>query len=398
MSVTGSTSEAEQQKRKGRRFLGCFFAVFLLMGLVFTVVFLWPIVQILQARDWREMSCTILSSEVQTHRGDKGSRTYSVAVSYEYFIEDQRYVSTRYKFMGGSSSGYDGKAEIVERLRPGTKSVCYVDKRNPAEAVLERGFTADLLFGFIPLIFAAVGAGGLFGTFVYKGKPKPIRENAGLPAAAIAGAKAGPTTLKPATSPAVRLGCMLVFAAFWNGILSIFLVDIIAGWSHGKADGCGTVFMIPFVLIGLGLIGLSIYCFLALFNPKPIIRVSRSSAALGETVEVEWEMAGSVDRIKSFTISFEGREEATYRRGTTTSTDKSVFTTIELVKLTRSKEMRRGKGKVVIPADTMHTFKSSNNKVLWRFQVNGDIPRWPDVDESFEFEVLPHRLPPGGAA
>ena len=76
--------------------------------------------------------------------------------------------------------------------------------------------------------------------------------------------------------------------------------------------------------------------------------MSSSSAALGESVEVEWEMSGSVDRIRSFTISFEGREEATYRRGTTTSTDKSVFTRIELLKLTRSKEMRRGKVKVAI--------------------------------------------------
>jgi hypothetical protein len=43
----------------------------------------------------------------------------------------------------------------------------------------------------------------------------------------------------------------------------------------------------------------------------------------------------------------------------------------------------------------MHTFKSKNNKFLWHFQVKGDIPRWPDVDESFEFEVLPFRLQGG---
>ena len=140
MSVTGSTSEAEKQKRKGRRMLGCFFTVFLLMGLAFTVVFLWPIVEILQARNWRETSCTILSSEVQTHRGSKGSPTYSVAVSYEYFVEDDRYVSTRYKFMGGSSSGYDGKAEIVQRLAHRYRRVLSArrDFQNGFEFVLRR--------------------------------------------------------------------------------------------------------------------------------------------------------------------------------------------------------------------------------------------------------------------
>ena len=39
MSVTGSTSEAARKSRQGRFFLGCFFTVFLLIGLVVTLVF-----------------------------------------------------------------------------------------------------------------------------------------------------------------------------------------------------------------------------------------------------------------------------------------------------------------------------------------------------------------------
>jgi len=392
MSVTGSTSEAERSRRKGRGCLGVFFGIFLLIGLGGTGAMLLPIVDILQARSWRETSCTILSSEVEAHSGSKGSKTYSVGVSYEYFVDDQRYVSPRYKFVSSSTSGYDGKAEIVERLKPGTKTVCYVSRKNPAEAVLERGLTSDLFLGFIPMIFAVIGGGGIYGVFFYKGKPRPVRPNAGLPAGAIAGAKAGPAALKPASSPAGRLGCVLLFALIWNGVVSIFVVDVVSGWIKGNGDGCSTVFMIPFVLVGAALIVLSLYCFLALFNPRPTIRVSSSSAALGELVELEWEMSGNVQRIRSFTIVFEGREEATYRRGTSTSTDKSVFETIELAKITDPRDMRRGKVKVVIPMDTMHTFKSKNNKLLWQFKVSGDIPRWPDVDESFEFEVLPFRV------
>ena len=390
MSVTGSTSEAERNKLKGRGCLGLFFAVFLLIGLGATAALLWPIFDILQARSWRETSCTILSSEVESHSGSKGSKTYSIAVSYEYFVDDQRYVSTRYKFMSGSTSGYNGKAEIVSRLSPGTKTVCYVSRKNPAEAVLERGFTSDLFFGFIPMIFAAIGGGGMYFVFFHKGKPRPVRPNAGLPAAAIAGAQAGPAALKPASSPAGRLGCVICLALFWNGIVSVFLFS-------GKQDGCSTLFMIPFVLVGAALVVGVIYCFLALFNPRPMIRVSSASAALGELIELEWEMTGNVHRIRSFTVVFEGREEATYRRGTSTSTDKSVFETIELAKITDPRDMRRGKVKVVIPMDTMHTFRAKNNKFLWRFQVKGDIPRWPDVDENFDFEVLPFRVRKEGA-
>src|SRR5262245_7897218 len=137
MSVTGSASEAQRKEKTGRRFLGCFFSVFLLMGLGFSwAFFIWPVVRIMQAKTWRETRCTILSSSVESHRNGDGGPTYSVSVTYEYFVDDHRQVSTRYKFMGGSSSGYDGKAEIVRGLPAGTRTVCYVNPSNPAEAVL----------------------------------------------------------------------------------------------------------------------------------------------------------------------------------------------------------------------------------------------------------------------
>jgi hypothetical protein len=102
-----------------------------------------------------------------------------------------------------------------------------------------------------------------------------------------------------------------------------------------------------------------------------------------------------VDRVKSFTITLQGREEATYRRGTSTATDKEIFATIEIAKSSRGRDLRRGKAKVSLPAGTMHSFKGSNNKILWSFQINGDIPKWPDVKEEYPFEVLPQPLQPG---
>ncbi|MBI3854419.1 MAG: DUF3592 domain-containing protein [Planctomycetes bacterium] len=391
MSVTGSTSDAARKGRQGKKALGCFGGVFILFGLGFSAVFLWPVVRIIEAQNWRETPCTILDSGVQSHGGGKGGPTYSIEVRYEYLVDDQRHVSTRYKFMTGSSSGYEGKAEVVRRLRPGTQTVCYVDKRNPSEAVIERGFTADLLFGLIPLLFVGIGAAVLFGAFVYKGKPKPTAGSAD-PQPPTAGGR--PATLKASASPAGRLGCALVFALFWNGLVSLFVGSTITDWSRGKGDGCATAFLIPFVLVGAGLIVLSIYFFLALFNPRPLIRVSSAAAALGDTVEIEWETTGNVDRIKVFTITLQGREEATYRRGTSTRTDKATFLTLTLVSLTRGRDARRGKAKVQIPPDTMHSFKSANNRFLWSFHVTGDIPRWPDIKEEFAFEVLPRR--PGG--
>src|SRR6185295_7997285 len=105
MSITPSSST----KGKGRFALGCFFTFFLLFGLAMSVVFLWPVVLIAKAKSWRQVPCTILTSQVESHRGSKGGSTYSVAVTYEYVIDDQKYTGTRYKFMSGSSSGIEGK-------------------------------------------------------------------------------------------------------------------------------------------------------------------------------------------------------------------------------------------------------------------------------------------------
>lgn len=396
MSITPSRKD----RSKGGLVLGCFFSVFMLFGLAMSVfLFFVPLLGILGARNWREVPCTILTSKVERHTSSKGSPTYSVEVTYEYVVDDERHVGNRYKFMSGSSSGYDGKKAIVDRLQPGTQTVCYVDRRDPRESVIERGFTADLLFGLIPLAFALIGAGGLFRVFAYKGRP-PVRGAApGMPAAAATAIPArGPVRLRTSSSPAARFGCFLGFALFWNGILSVFVVQAWSGWRSGHGVGCSTAFLLPFVLVGLLLVGLLVHGFLAMFNPRPALQLSSSSVALGDQLEVEWETTGNVDRVRSFSITLEGREEATYKRGTSQSTDKSTFAVIPLAQANRGRELRRGKAKFTVPADSMHSWKSSHNKFVWAIHVKGDIPWWPDIGEEFPIDVLPQRASLGGGA
>src|SRR5579862_1501817 len=385
---------------KGRRFLGCFFGIFSIFGLAASAVFLYPLVRIAGAKTWRQVPCTILTSTVDIHRGSKGS-TYSVEVTYEYEVEGQRHVGTRYQFMGGSTSGYDGKKEIVDRLRPGTETVCYVNQRDANDSVIERGFTADLLLGFIPMSFAMIGAGGLVGIFVYQGKPSIPRKVSGMTTAAQAGprtAARGAAPLRTSSSPLMRFGCSIIFAAFWNGIVSVFVVESLSHWRSGQFPGCSTLFLIPFVLVGLGLVVLVLYFFLSLFNPRPELALSPAAVALGDTVEIEWKTAGNVDRVKSFTITLEGREEATYRRGTSTSTDKSTFAVIRLAHSEHGRDLRRGKTKFTVPADSMHSFRSKNNKFVWSIRLKGDIPRWPDIGEEYPLEILPLQNMAGGPA
>lgn len=203
--------------------------------------------------------------------------------------------------------------------------------------------------------------------------------------------------LKTAVSPVSKLVLALIFAAFWNGVVSIFLIDVIAGFRRGSPDWFEALFMTPFVAIGLVAIGAAVYFLLALANPRPFVTAT-NPAALGESFEVEWETAGKVERIRSFRITLEGREEATYTQGTTTSTDKETFAVLEVARGleatrgTGAQAFRRGIGKIVFPAHTMHSFDSAHNKIVWTLKVHGEIVMWPDVNGEYEIRVGPHRM------
>src|SRR5262245_9530536 len=118
-------------------------AFLLLGGVLCYFFFVRPAQRILAARTWQEVPCTIVESSVQTHSDEDGS-TYSVNVVFTYSVDGSEYRSDRYKFMGGSSSGYDSKAKVVAALPAGTRTTCWVNPADPTDAVVNRGFTPDL--------------------------------------------------------------------------------------------------------------------------------------------------------------------------------------------------------------------------------------------------------------
>ncbi|HWH69403.1 MAG TPA: DUF3592 domain-containing protein, partial [Candidatus Sulfotelmatobacter sp.] len=314
---------------KGQRAVSGFFLIFLLMGSGFLYGFvLRPAFKMLVARDWPAVPCVVLASEVETHSGDDGS-TYSVNILYRYEFNGREFKANRYHFLGGSSSGYSGKQAIVRRHPPGTKTLCYVNPSDPTEAVLERGFTPDLWFGLIPLAFVIIGAGGFIIT-VRKGRqPSLIPAAKGQsiafgrsPSSVVSGRSAGgaaePLVLKPKVPPWLKLLGIIGIALFWNGIVSVFVTQVVKSWRSGHPEWFLTLFMIPFVLVGLVLIGSIGYQALALFNPRPRLKVTPGAIPLGGTLRIEWEIAGRTEMMQHLRVHLVGREEATYRRGTNT--------------------------------------------------------------------------------
>jgi hypothetical protein len=383
----------------GPKFAMLFFGVFVVLGMVLFYFFsVRPLSRIVSARHWPSVQCTVISSEVKSQRGDHGS-TYSVNIFYSYIFEDHEYKANRYDFMGGSSSGSDSKRAIVARYPPRSKAWCYVNPRDPTEAVLERGFTPLMWVGLLPLLFVLLGLVGAIST-ARKSRARTFStaisgydfaSSSSLDATAQLNSAAGGSAraLKPGMSPGTKLFAAIAIALFWNGIISVFLFQVVKGWRSGSFEWFLALFMIPFVLVGLGLFIAIIYFFLALFNPRPRLTISPEAGRLGETLRVEWEIAGRVAVLKSLRIRLQGREEATYTRGTRTSTDRSVFADLEIASSTVPQEMQSGTGTVTIPAALMHSFSAKHNKILWSVAVRGEIARWPDVNEEFPFTVCP---------
>src|SRR5262249_6560516 len=125
------------------------------------------------------------------------------------------------------------------------------------------------------------------------------------------------------------------------------------------------------------------------FNPRPRITITPGTVQLGAQMRVDWELSGRTEVVKNLSLRLEGREEATYRRGTTTTTDTSIFADLPIASSSAQPEIRSGSGSVTVPGNLMHSFATQHNKIIWSVRIHGEIDRWPDLQEEFPVTVLP---------
>lgn len=356
--------------------------IFALVGAGLLVFWFLPtLAKSMASARWVETPCTVISSRVKSHSDSDGT-TYSVDIYFRYAVAGKEFKSNRYSLFGGSSSGYEGKAEIVARYPAGRQAACFVNPDNPQEVVLKPGVGWAVLFGLIPLAFLGVGLAVL----VWGGK-------SGSPAKALASGfspppDGEPLTLKPSASPLLKLAGAVGLALFWNGIVSVFVWQVVGGFSRGRPDWFLVLFLVPFVTIGVGMVGGVVYFFMALWNPRCRLRLNPPVLVPGRPLEVYWELSGSASRLDRLLIYLEGREEATYRRGTSNVTDTEAFLRLPIVETRSPLEMAQGEARCVLPVGVMPTFTASNNKISWSIKVRGDIPRWPDANEAFPVSVV----------
>jgi len=367
------------------------FGVFFLAGLAFFVFIVGrPLLHVVQARQWRSTSCEIISSRVHSSQDSDGS-TYRVEMTYRYSFDGRTYVGNRYEFLNLSTSGYRGKAAIVARLAPGTRTPCWVNPADARESVIERGVTLGFLFGLIPLLFILIGGAGMYSTAVgrlpFAAAALVATTSEETYAKAVRDAE--PATLRPATGRGVKLATLVSLSVIWNAFVAVFLYSVLSRGPRGGVTWFFAIFLTPFIIAGIVLVVLSFRQALEMSNPRAIVTVNRSVVALGDDLRVEWSMEGSVRRLTGMRITLEAREEATYTRGTDRVTEKNVFTTIVVANQTAPAIAGTGSATVRIPADSMHSFTARHNQVKWALRVRSEVSRWPDSDDEFPLTVAP---------
>ncbi len=377
-------------KSAGSRIAGILFGL-LFFGVGF--LFCWmmaisPLLNVINSKDWIEADCVITSSKVHTNRSSDGD-TYKIEISFSYELEGRNYRSDTYDFNISSSSGYDGKAKIVARYPVGSKKTCWINPEDPTHAVLSRKVPGIVYF-VIPFtsIFMIIGLTALLGSFGLLPKSWSIPFNNARHKRVATEAK-GTKQLTPKNSGIGKVLIITAVACFWNGIVSVFLFQVYKGFQEGDPEWFLAIFMIPFVCIGLLLILGIIHSLLSLANPKIELTLSESSPTLGQTVELEWQANKPLKRVSKLQILLIGKEAATYQRGTKTTTDTSTFHICAILDLENPALHQRGTVTLTIPKDSMHSFDSGNNKILWELAVDGTIHRFPDINDTYPITVRP---------
>src|SRR5260370_24236121 len=191
------------------------------------------------------------------------------------------------------------------------------------------------MVAIVPAVFMAAGLGGILLVLQVARKQRAALAGAAAEGDLSSGRfveaeedeepeESGPVVLKPASDLGKLFG-MIFLAVFWNGIVSVFFWQMLKGWKTGAAPVGLTIFLIPFVLIGLAFVVGIGYFFLALFNPRPRLTLSRRRIPLGGSATLDWSFSGAASRITRVIVRVEGREECRYQRGATPYTDKNTF-------------------------------------------------------------------------
>ncbi len=148
--------------------IGLFLA---LIGSIFVWLMARSFLRAYEMRQWPEISCVILSSEVEEKQHDRSSPLeFRQKISYGYRWQNQAYTGERITLRGNPwTSKRNAIEERMQEFPSGKTTTCRVNPNNPSFAVLKPDSLAPGYSIWFPALFVI---GGL-GIAIRSGKSSP---------------------------------------------------------------------------------------------------------------------------------------------------------------------------------------------------------------------------------
>lgn len=201
-----------------------------------------------------------------------------------------------------------------------------------------------------------------------------------------------------ARSPSWSLLVLGIFSLLWIGLVSILIVVATSKYWAGSTDWYLNMLTVPFAAVGVA----SVYFWLRMLLLTTAIgptslEVSDLPIFPDGSYDVYLTQAGRLN-VKSLAVLLVCDEEATYRQGTDTRTERRriheqiVFEASDFEILPEIPYEHLFK--LNVPPQAMHSFQSDHNAVQWRLVVRGDVERWSDFERTFPLIVYPIKSVP----
>lgn len=397
-----------------------FFGVFFTVGCAAIAYLLaalaWP--EWRANRQFAPTTCVVLAKQIGRSTAPESPDTYRPEFRVRYSVDGQEYVEESVYDVTGSYLADRAAVEaILAEFEIGREYPCWYDPIDPHRVVLARGYSPWLYVSLlIPLSFIIIGGGRLIYTLLHWNASDERRAMLTQRAAQLdlfeieSDTHAFPTvpadtnlTNSPGTTLAYRLpiaatmGWKLFATAvaclLWNGIVAIFVVMAASSFAQGNPDWMLTLFVIPFVVAGIGLTVYLIRQILITTGVGPTrVEISAHPLAPGEPYDVFLSQAGRL-AMNSLEVWLACDEKATYRQGTDTRTEiRRVYQDRCFVR--SNFEIHQGlpfesRCSVHVPEGAMHSFHSDHNEVSWKLVVKGSVAGWPDYEREFQIVVNP---------
>lgn len=195
----------------------------------------------------------------------------------------------------------------------------------------------------------------------------------------------------PAAGPSAGCSCAAVlgFAAFWNGIVSVFVWQAAQGVIAGKPEWFLILFLIPFVLVGVGaLLAVAVMALawvVSLLAGRVVVEVDAHPFAPGGAVRGRVTQRGPA-RVTRVSVTLTCEEAATYQAGTSESTARQVVAEVPAEASDAALPLDFA---VTVLAGAMHSFAAHKNKVTWAVRVTGRVLGWLPYGATFDAVVRP---------